>query len=155
MKKPSASHVSHRQGFTLIELLVVISVIGILAALLLTNLVGVRGRAADAKTKNDLNQLKKALRLYYNDNQAYPADGGVPSSGDFDDGAGTVYMKDVPVGFTYYAPVTGGDEFLLQAELTNPSDADIAASQTRCNPEGRTYYDGGEPSNLDYFVCED
>lgn len=146
---------SSNRGFTLIELLVVISVIGILAALLLTNLVGVRGRAADARIKNDMDQLKKALRLYYNDHQAYPGAGEVPSSGDFDDGAGTLYMKDVPTDVTYYANVAGDDEFLLHAVLSNPSDGDIVASQNRCNPEGRTYYTGGEPTNVDYFVCED
>lgn len=60
------------QGFTLIELLIVISIIGILSGLLFVNFGGVRERGRDAARKNDLRQLKTALRLYYNDYQRYP-----------------------------------------------------------------------------------
>ena len=63
MKKP---------GFTLIELLVVISIIGILAALLIANMVGIRERARDSAIKTNLGQLQTALRLYYNDLQRFP-----------------------------------------------------------------------------------
>lgn len=67
-------------GFTLIELLIVISIIGILAGLLFINFGGVRERGRDAARKNDLRQLKTALRLYYNDYQRYPfSSTGAPS----------------------------------------------------------------------------
>lgn len=61
------------KGFSLIELLVVISIIGVLTTVLVMNFVGTRERARDAQKIQNLNSLKNALRMYYNDNQAYPA----------------------------------------------------------------------------------
>jgi len=159
-----------QKGFTLIELLVVISIIGVLAALLLVNFVGVRGRAGDAAKKNNLRQLKTALRLYYNDYQRYPVPagagttfagcgatgtsacvaGGVFSAGN----PAAIFMAQIPPGIYYYAPGTGGNAFLLMVPLENTSDADIAASQTRCAPTTRTYY-SDTPAATDYFACED
>jgi len=139
------------QGFTLIELLVVISIIGILAGLLLLNFVGVRGRASDTKVKNDLRQLKSALRLYYNDNQLYPDTASMPTSGSFDDGGSVVYMKELPADFTYYS--AGDDTFLLQSTLDNPGDEAISQSQAACASEISQYSVTAGAS--DYFVCQD
>lgn len=161
-----------RQGFTLIELLVVISIIGILSAVLLVNFVGVRGRAGDAAKKNNVRQLKTALRLYYNDYQHYPApaSGGTiivgcgasgtsncPAGGQFSAGASpaAVYMNQIPTGITYYAPASAATGFLIKITLENASDADIVASQTKCAPTSRAYYTGGTPAATDYFQCED
>ena len=141
----------NNKGFTLIELLVVISISGILAGLLLLNFVGVRGRASDTKIKNDFRQLKSALRLYYNDNQNYPDTATMPTSGAFDDGADTIYMKELPANFTYYSD--GDETFLLQAPLDNPGDEDITTSQTQCGSEITEY--SVTPAASDYFVCQD
>lgn len=141
---------SSAAGFTLVELLVAISIIGILASLLIANMVGLRERGSDAKLKNDLRQLKTALRLYYNDNQSYPstaAFNSLVSSGSFEDG-GTVYMKTLPDDVSYESPVSGGtsDTFLISVELSNAGDEDICLSAARCDQSctagtSTTYYE--------------
>ena len=62
-------------GFTLIELLIVIAIIGILAAGILTvlNPLTQLQKARDAGRKSDLSQIQRALEIYYNDNNSYPA----------------------------------------------------------------------------------
>lgn len=61
-----------QRGFTLVELLVVIAIIGILATLLLLQLGVARQRARDAKRIADINQVRTALELYFDDNGSYP-----------------------------------------------------------------------------------
>lgn len=62
----------YQKGFTLVELLVVIAIIGILATLLLLQLGTARQRARDAKRIADVNQVRTALELYFDDNGQYP-----------------------------------------------------------------------------------
>ncbi|MCE7897648.1 MAG: hypothetical protein DPW11_00065 [bacterium] len=151
-----------KRGFTLIELLIVITIIGILSALVLTNVQGVRERARDARRKSDLNAIKTALRLYYNDFGSYPtstngiiegcSDGTTACTWGSAFASTNTYMNSLPLDpssttsnpryYTYTQ--TSADTYTLTAELENASDPDAADSQARC----------GVGSGTDYVVCE-
>lgn len=158
-----------KKGFTLIELLIVIAIVGILTALVTTNLQGARSRARDVRRKSDLRSIEQSIRLYYNDMKGFPQ-----SSSEYEingcEGAATcswggafattstVYMSGLPqdpssndtttVNYEYYS--ISDDQFMLVAKLENLSDPDIAASQARC----ATLY-GSIPSTpeQDYVIC--
>lgn len=152
-------HKTNLKAFTLIELLIVIAVIGILVAVILPNLIGMRERARDTVKKNDVNQLKKALRLYFDDFGAYPNDNGSgliccdadPTTCTSTCGTnfvvnGTNYMKNLPANY-HYDRLADIYTFVLKIELENASDQDIAISQGRCP--------GGTITPTTYVVCED
>ncbi len=158
-----------KNGFTLIELLVVISIIGVLTAIILPNMMGMRERARDSKRKTALTELKTALRLYYNDYQEYPSNSGNDEingcgvSGDetcswggaFSAGsAPTVYMKQLPSDNlkTYHYERHEDDNFYAWTELENTSDPDIEKSQNEC---GVTTGEGTPYAKNTYFVCAD
>ena len=61
------------QSFTLIELLIVIAIIGILAALIMVSVTGAASRARDGKRIADLQEIAKALGMYYLDNASFPS----------------------------------------------------------------------------------
>lgn len=63
------------KGFTLIEMLVVVSLIGVLTTLVAANLNAARERARDTQRKSDLRTIETALRIYYQDYQAFPGSG--------------------------------------------------------------------------------
>lgn len=64
------------RGFTLIELLVVIAIIGLLATMSVVAFGSASSKTRDAKRKNDLKQMQKALEMYFDNNNAYPSTGG-------------------------------------------------------------------------------
>lgn len=71
--KKVISKIRSSRGFTLVELLVVIAIISILATLLLLQLGVARAKARDAKRIADVNQVRSALELYFDDNGSYLA----------------------------------------------------------------------------------
>lgn len=72
-RRRSAATPRRSVGFTLIELMVVLVIIGVLAALIVPN---VLNRADDARVtaaRTDVNNLMQALKLYKLDNQRFPS----------------------------------------------------------------------------------
>jgi general secretion pathway protein G len=67
------SHQDKQHGFTLIEILVVVFIIGILAALIVPNIMGRPDEARVIAARNDVRTLTGALKLYYLDNGRFPS----------------------------------------------------------------------------------
>lgn len=99
-------------GFTLIELLVVVAIIGLLSSVVLISLNTARSKARDAKRIADVNQIGKALEIYYNDNAGYPA-----ALADLTSGA-VIYIGTIPAA---------------------PTPADNPIGSTACDTTTNTY----------------
>lgn len=89
------------RGFTLIEVMIVVVILGILAAVVVPNLMDKPDQAKITKTKHDIRELESALQLYRLDNHSYPStDQGLEAltkkpanAGAWKDGG---YIKSVP-----------------------------------------------------------
>ena len=99
-----------KKGFTLIELLIVIAIIGLLAAITIVYLGNPQTKARDARRLSDISNMRNALSLYFNDNNAYPATGSTSFG---------TYLKKLPAdpgsgcytgyaGYTYAAQSVSG-----------------------------------------------
>lgn len=128
-------------GFSLVELLVVISIIAVLSAVLMVNFVGMRERSKDAQRIQDLNAIKSALRLYYNDNQSYPASKSVITGSGFAN-----YLPGIGNTNFVYNVGSSGESFSIGITLDAGAGDDDINSQKMC---------GINPTPIDkqYYVC--
>jgi len=137
-----------KRAFTLVELLVSIGIIATLTAILLPNFMGARDRARDAQRIQDVGAMKNALRMYYNDNQAYPTPVGAGNTL----GVGmSAYTTSQGIGYTYWQNGTNTDGFAICIPLENGQGDDELDSQRKCN----TTCDGGTVGEVEklYVVC--
>lgn len=114
-------------GFTLIELLTVIGILGVLASglLVIINPLAQLQKARDAQRKSDLGQIQKALEVYYQDTNAYPATGALGS-------LAPQYIQTVPtdkVTTQSYYYVSTGQSYQLYARLEAPGDPQICTGK--------------------------
>jgi general secretion pathway protein G len=65
--------VKNVRGFTLLEVMVVIVILGILASMVVPNLMGSQERANMQKAVSDINALETSLSMYKMDNYKYPS----------------------------------------------------------------------------------
>jgi type II secretion system protein G len=134
-------------GFTLMELMVVMAILGVIIAISTNSFLGAKLKSRDAKRKNDLVQVSRALELYYNDHGRYPADGsgghvygcGASSSSScewgeesFEDQYNNVYLEKMPSdplansGYDYVYRASGdGLMYQLFARLENDNDPSL------------------------------
>jgi general secretion pathway protein G len=59
-------------GFTLVELMVVIVIIGLLATVVIINVVPALDSASETKAKADIQMIDQAVQRYYLENRRYP-----------------------------------------------------------------------------------
>jgi type II secretion system protein G len=132
-----------KKGFTLLELLIVITILGILATLVSGNLMNSLKRGRDAKRKEDLQQIQKAIELYYEDNKQYPTAQEVSFGSALknpDASINKVYMQKLPKDpsdyFTYLYVVSTikntNDGYFLYTTLENDQDSGPGTA----NPNG-------------------
>ena len=67
-----AARARRAAGFTLIELMVVLVIIGVLAALIVPNVLDRTDDARATAARTDVHNIMQALKLYKLDNQRYP-----------------------------------------------------------------------------------
>ena len=109
-------------GFTLLELLIVISIIGILAATLIPNIVGFDTEARLTSTKTNLNTLRTRLSLFRAKEGKYPEDFNELTTVTYNDmGIEKPYLEQIPVEFMSSA---GGDNNVDSQVSTEPLPGD-------------------------------
>ena len=73
VSRPLVARLRRAAGFTLIELMVVLVIIGVLAALIVPNVLDRTDDARATAARTDVHNLMQALKLYRLDNQRYPS----------------------------------------------------------------------------------
>ena len=140
LKFAAAAH-GRAAGFTLIEIMVVVVILGILAALVLPNVMGRIGQAQSTKVQADIQGYETALSLFKLDNFKYPTtDQGLealvtqpadPSIRNWKPGGYIRALKKDPWGnnYQYIYPGTHGTEydiFTLGADAQPGGDGENA-----------------------------
>ena len=142
---------SEKDGFTLIELLIVISIIGILVTIVVIaiNPQTVIQNTNDTKKRSEINQVRTALQLHFNELNNYPATGSsanlVPN-----------YTRQLPTDWTdatVYGYASSGSDYAAGVVLENTDNAgNDGGTETRCQTSITA---SGLADDYDYYICPD
>lgn len=129
------------QGFTLLEIMIVVVIIGVLAALVVPNIVGRTHQAQVVRAKTDLQTLEGSLNLYKLDNFNFPSTeqglealvrqpGGDPPAKNWKSGGYVTKLPKDPWGnlYQYLSPGSHGkiDIFSLGADAQVGGEGEAA-----------------------------
>lgn len=139
-----------QKGFTLVELLVVISIIGVLMAISIFGLAGVRESSRDARRKSDLELIRSGLEIYKSDCNYYPTGSMLTSPLVGDDSTTScsstnVYIQEVPEDPTFpgrdylYSSSTGYTYELCASLESNDQTTETCGGSSNCGSESCNY----------------
>ena len=121
------------EGFTLIELLVAITIIGILSAVIFTNVGEGGAKSRDAERQADLRNLQSALELYKNRHGSYPEGCQGADAWSWQTGVG----NDCPAGDQYIEDLA--PEFIRALPVDPKPDGNNTGYAYRVNADGSVY----------------
>ncbi len=137
------------RGFTLIELLVVISIIGLISSIVLTAVSNARMKSRDTQRIQAMEEMSKALALYYHDNGYYP-----PSANIVGNVNGNVFSDPARTGWTNFAILLSPYIASLPSDPVNTVTAytGIYGATVRYGYGYRSYPTTGTPTEYDLIA---
>lgn len=151
--------------------MIVVSIIALLVIALYTSVTKQRSKAEDARSKNDLENIKVAFEDYYNDHNCYPPTTWFDSANDCGGASMKPYLPAVPcnknTGLPYPVEVdsTGCSWYKVYATMQNPSEGDLLTSPVTISSKSYNYgvtssnitldtnSGGSLPPGHDYYYC--
>lgn len=119
------------------EILIVIAMLGILATIIFGSYLTSLTKGRDSRRKQDLEQVARALELYYSEQGVYPASAEVDFGGMLvkpDSGGSLFYMKQLPSdpvsGYDYVYVSADQQKYQLYSCLENDQDPDYQKDVT-------------------------